>query len=336
MSKKVFFYFVPRETATKVHNFSTSDGRSLNKIKVGKHVGNVYRALKSASTGKLKTGLDVIVDNPYKEHSKENIKPGFEPYLLNKNEVKLQHLLEYKHNVDVNYYTDSAPNEVAYKHGDTDETLSLPYFQQRETKATITDTGLVLDLDKPEDEIKYYFLKASSKCAPSREKARAGIHEFYIGFENEDEEQTYNKSQLVDKAIYMLMNPEFTDQDKLRLAKYLDLVSRDTSPKRVHTVLRTYIVEKHKDQSTRVKKFINTINSLETPESRERFNATVILNDLVNYYIVTVKQGIYTWKDTGLEIGVNKSEAVNFLLNPKKQAEQDELNSKLEYKKSNS
>jgi hypothetical protein len=131
------------------------------------------------------------------------------------------------------------------------------------------------------------------------------------------------------------MNPDLTNTFKLKLAKALDLISRDVAPKRVHTVLRNFIVDKHKDQTSRIKQFIELLDSLEVKENRERFNATVMLHDLVSYYIVGVKQGIYTWKSNGLEIGINKTEAINFLLNPKKQAEQEELEKQLEVKKNN-
>ena len=86
---KVFFYLVPRETATKVDAFAGDNGEPLLKTKIGNKTGNVYRVLTSGSTGRLKTGLDIMVDNPYKSLDKEQVKGGFEPVIFNKRKSKI-------------------------------------------------------------------------------------------------------------------------------------------------------------------------------------------------------------------------------------------------------
>lgn len=332
MSKKVFFYLCPRDTATKVHNFTNERGQSLNKTKVGMKVGNIYRPLQSASTGKLVTGLDKMVDNPYKELPKEKIKPGFEPYIFEKEKVKLQHLLEYKHGRTPNFYNDDASKPVPLN---ANEISQINYMQHKDTFQKITDVGLVLDLSKPEDEVAYYYMTAKSVCAPSREKILKGIHEFYIGFENEDAERSYTKAQLVDKAIYELQNPDLTDEVKSKIAKVLGLVSRDAAPQRVYTTLRTFIIEKDKDQKEKIKKFLDIVTNLSDENFRERFNAEALLADLVDYFIVTNKSGTYNWKKGGLTLAYNKTEAINFLLDPHKQGEVESMEAELNAKKNN-
>lgn len=330
MSKKVFFYLCPRETATKVHNFTNENGQSLNKTKVSHKVGNIYRPLLSASTGKLVTGLEKMVDNPYKELSKDEIKSNFEPYILGKEKIKLQHLLEYKHGRSPNYY-DASPTKLVPINAD--EINQIGYMQHKDTFRKITDKGLVLDLSKPEDEVAYYYLTAKATCAPSRDKALKGIHEFYIGFENEDAERTYSKAQIVDKAIYALQNPELTDEVKLKISKVLGIVSRDAAPQRVYTTLRNFIVDKDKDQAEKIARFLDIMNGLDNKNYRERFNAEALLSDLVAYFVVNMKSGTYNWKSNNLVIGYNKTEAVNFLLDPHKQGEVEQLELQLGAKK---
>lgn len=330
MSKKVFFYLCPRETATKVHNFTNENGQSLNKTKVSHKVGNIYRPLLSASTGKLVTGLEKMVDNPYKELSKEEIKSNFEPYILGKEKIKLQHLLEYKHGRTPNYY-DSSPTKLVPVNAD--EISQIGYMQHKDTFRKITDKGLVLDLSKPEDEVAYYYLTAKATCAPSRDKTLKGIHEFYIGFENEDAERTYSKAQIVDKAIYALQNPELTDEVKLKISKVLGIVTRDAAPQRVYTTLRNFIVDKDKDQAEKIARFLDIMNGLDDKNYRERFNAEALLSDLVAYFVVNMKSGTYNWKSNNLVIGYNKTEAVNFLLDPHKQGEVEQLELQLSAKK---
>jgi len=330
MSKKVFFYLCPRESATKVHNFTNEQGQSLNKTKIGLNVGNIYRPLLSASTGKLVTGLTKLVDNPYKELKKEEIKSNFEPYILGKEKIKLQHLLEYQHGQEPNFYSDEASKLVPLN---SEEIKNIKYMQNKDTFQKITDVGLVLDLSKPEDEVAYYYMTAKAACAPSRDKILKGIHEFYIGYENEDSERTYSKAQLVDKAIYELQNPEITDELKSKIAKVLGLITRDSSPQRVYTSLRNFVSDTDKNQKDNIKLFLEIISSLEDPKFREAFNAEALLSDLVAYYVVTLKTGTYTWKQENLPIGYNKLEAVAFLLNPHKQGEVEQLELQLKAKR---
>lgn len=326
---KVFFYLVPRETASKVDLFTGGNGEPLNKTKVGTRTGNVYRPLKSASTGKLKTGLDVLVDNPYKTDVKEKIKPGFEPYLYEKEKVKLQYLLEYKHGVAVNYYSDLAPvKEVAGK-DDTDKT---PLFQTEKFKVKISDKGLLLNTDTPFEELVYYFLKASSKCAPNLASANPNEHEFYIGQENESEEKLFNKMQLIDKAVSTLVDSDFTDEYKIKICKVFKLAKKDITGTKAHMVLRNYLTEGVKDQKERVNLFLDTVKSLETPLGKEKLEAKALLEDLINYRVISSTGDIYKWKNRDITIGTNKVAAVEFLLNPLKQEEVMELERELKEK----
>jgi hypothetical protein len=326
---RVFFYLVPRETASKVDLFTGENGEPLNKTKVGLKTGNVYRPLVSATTGKLKTGLDVMVDNPYKTEEKDTIKPGFEPYIYGKEKIKLQYLLEYKHGVRPNYYSDDAPvKEVAGK----DDTEKTPFFQTEKFKVVITDKGLMLDTDKHLDELTYYFLKSSTRCAPNLASANPNLHEYYIGQENESEEKLFNKVQLVDKAVSILVNPDFSDEFKVKIAKVLKLAKKETTGVKAHMLLRSYITENVKDQKERVVYFLDITESLKTPEGKEKLEAKALLEDLINYRVISSTGDIYKWKNRDITIGTNKTAAVEFLLNPLKQDEVLELERELREK----
>ena len=323
---KVFFYLVPRETATQVHKFAGDNGETLQKTKVGQRTGNVYRPLISASTGRLKTGLNELVDNPYKDLEKEQIKSGFEPYVYKKEKIKLQHLLEYKHGVEADYYTDKAPAKEVSGKDDKDNT---PYFQLRTTKVTLTDTGMMLDTDKPEDELKYYFLKASDKCAPSLREANSMKHEYYIGMENEDIEVEQNKAKLEDKAISSLVNEEISDDYKIKIVKVLGLAKKDITTSKAYMLLRSYVTEKHKDKEKRVKEYLTYINGYSDPKFREKIDAQAFLADLVAYRIVANVADTYTWKSTNINMGFNKAAAVEFILDANKQEHIDALEKEL-------
>ena len=75
------------------------------------------------------------------------------------------------------------------------------------------------------------------------------------------------------------------------------------------------------------------MNGLDDRNYRERFNAEALLSDLVSYFVINMKSGTYNWKSNNLVIGYNKSEAVNFLLDPHKQGEVEQLELQLGAKK---
>jgi hypothetical protein len=330
---KVFFYLVPRETATKVDAFAGDNGEPLLKTKIGNKTGNVYRVLTSGSTGRLKTGLDIMVDNPYKSLDKEQVKSGFEPVIFNKEKVKLQHILEYKHGVPVDFYTDMPITNEVYTKELLARNKEIPFFQRGEFKVKLSDSGLMLDTDNHMDELKYYFLKASNKCAPSGEKANPSIHEFYIGAENESEEKLFSKTELIDKATALLVTGVISDDYKIKISKVLGLTKKEVNAKKAHMALRNYVVEKHKNQLERVKEFIELVEGLSEPKNKERLEAKALLEDLISYRVVTSASDIYEWKSKGINIGMNKAAALDYLLSPHKQDEQEELIRELESKK---
>jgi hypothetical protein len=330
---KVFFYLVPRQTASKVDMFQDEGGTTLQKTKIGRKTSNIYRPLLSMSTGKLKTGLDEMVENPFKDDPKEKIKAGFEPYILGKERVKLQHLLEYKHGVPVDHYTSLPLKSEVYGIPEKEEGLKVPYFQRQGFQVKISDTGLMLDTSKPEDELIYYFLKASDKCASTREAANPMTHEYYIGAENEGEDKVFSKTEVIDKAVAKLVTGEISDDYKVKISKVLGLAKKEVSPKKAHMNLRTYITKETKDQLSNVKKFLSLVESLESPKEREKLEAKALLEDLIAYRIVTSTSDIYEWKSKGINIGMNKASALDYLLNPHKQDEVEELTRELNNKK---
>ena len=330
---KVFFYLVPKETASKVDTFTGDSGEPLLKTKIGNKTGNVYRPLVSGSTGKIRTGLAEMVDNPYKTLDKDVIKSGFEPFIFQKEKVKLQHLLEYKHGVSVNYYTDMPISQEVYTKELLARNVEIPFFQRGDFKIKLSDSGLMIDTDNPREELMYYFLKSSDKCAPSGEKANPMLHEYYIGQENESEEKIFNKTELIDKAIAKLVTGEISDDYKVKIAKVLGLIKKESNVKKAQMQLRNYITEKHKAQVERVSGFLELVEGLKEPKNKEKLEAKALLEDLIAYRVVSSASDIYEWKSKGINIGMNKVAALDYLLSPHKQDEQEELIRELESRK---
>jgi len=122
-----------------------------------------YKAAALTSAGTLKTGLDISVPNPYSDE--DFYRDGWEKLLKGKKRVRLQELLEYKHNKPMGYYTDRVSGIIP-----SDKIHEAPHYQREESRVDLRDGTTYLDLSNPLHEVQYYMLRASSEVANSYEE----------------------------------------------------------------------------------------------------------------------------------------------------------------------
>lgn len=328
-STKVIIKTIPRETASKVSEFRNGvNGKKLNRTKLGR-CKDTIRAFYSSRTGALLTGLDKVVNNLYYKSTKD-LPKEFE-YLKAQETATLQELLEVKHGKPKNFYTNRAWNpRDGYK------PENLTFFQQ--FKYSLNDGATILDLSNPLEEIAYYMLKASPKVAESNKpedrhkKPRA---DFYIADKNESIQEKFTKKKLYGEANTKLNDPKFTPSYQRKVCKVLQLVKGDVTTipdEQIYLILDTFIEDGLKAKEDNLIKFLEVYSLTQSAEGRNELEATVLLEDLVNYRIVTDSRGTYTWISKQIIIGQRKIEAVDFLLDPKKQPERDELERQLKAK----
>lgn len=87
------------------------------------------------------------------------------------------------------------------------------------------------------------------------------------------------------------------------------------------------------DGSQFIDKLSKQIDEIGTPKGREVFEASVLLQELINNRVVAEKQGTYTFLSKDIVIGQNKSKAIDFILNPEKQDLLEEMEQLLKTKK---
>lgn len=122
--------------------------------------GTIVEYCASLSRNGLLTGLDEIVENPYKDL--DFYKPGWEPILKNNKKIRRQELLEYKHNKERGHYTSQVSDISASK-----TTSEAPFYQKSESRVLLNDGVTYLDLNNPIHEVNYYMLKAHKNIADS-------------------------------------------------------------------------------------------------------------------------------------------------------------------------
>lgn len=322
--KKIFITSIPRETATGLSKFTDPrSGVALNKTKMGRCTDGIM-ALPNLTVGGL---ANYISYTPY-------IDP--ETNLPAKDErgepIMLQEYLEKKWNLEKGYLTNRA-----YMKGDSLDPAKMTYFQKKHW--LLQDGTTVLDLDKFDDEMFYYVCLGSQKIANSEKEWRA--HKWpkathYISLENESDEIKYRRNETKIKALAKLSDTNITDIAKRKILSLLELGSSTASltNEQVLNVLYDYIDKSTYLADSNINKFLAIAKLLDTPKGLEEFEARWIIKRAIDSRVVFEKQGTYTWiRPSGsLIIGDRLQDAIDFILNPKKTREVDELKAEIEAK----
>ena len=315
MSKLVFVYSIQRESAFGVNQWVSASGVNLKKSKIG-NCTDTLKALYSLKQGGL---ANYISYTPWIEDGK--VKTNERGHSLT-----LQHKLELKWGKPEGYFT----NEALSKN-DNRPDAERTYFQRMAWK--LNDGCTVFDLDTLDGEMGYYMLLGSSKVANSEKEWRSHKWpkaEWYIALENESESIKAQKNTVKVKAFSSLSDTKLTDSYRRKIVSLLNLTTSTKttlSIEQVNNLLVEYIDKSSYTEDSNINKYLELYNLLETVTGREELEARFLLLQAIEARLIFEKQGTYTWiRPQGqIVIGDRKEEAIDFLLNPKKASEVEEL-----------
>lgn len=316
MSRKVFIYSIPRQTATGVSQFvNDSSGRSMNKTKMGR-ARDTIRALYDPKVGGYANYISYTpwIDENGTPKTDETGKP-----------LMLQSKFEQKWHLQPGFLTNKP-----WRKGDSIKDEDFTYYMK--TSWRLNDGCTVLDLTNMDDELGYYVMLASSLVANSEREylehkwPRA---QYYIALENESEEIKYGRNAVKSKAFSALHDDKLTDVIKRKLVALLGITSSksDVTGQQVHNALYEFIDKSSFTPGSNIEKFNTLIRLLDTPDGRETFEARYILKQAMDTRLVIEKQDVYTWnRPRGpIVIGDRYDEAVDFILDPRKATDVEEL-----------
>jgi hypothetical protein len=313
---------IPRTTVSMVSEFRNLGkagvkGKKLNKNKIFDHCKDGRRALFSMSIGGLKTGL-------YKEHHRKE----------DGTIVTIQEWAENNWALPKNFLTNKP-----FRKGDSAKHDDMTYYQKKVWY--FNDGTTILDLDNLDDFCCYHMMLESKYFANSEKEWKQHKWpkaEFYISLENESEEIKYKKNRDKTKAFAKLEENDFTLPWKRKFVVLLGLATpRITlTEEQIQNSLYDFIDQNQtrtgKPKSD-VLRFLDLYEKMSTADGRERIEKQYLLEELVDYNIVSEKASTYKRISKGTEIGYSYEEAVDFLLHPKKQAQVDEMLAELKLKK---
>lgn len=322
MEKKIFIYSVPRSTATGISEFTNdSSGRKLKKNKIGRCRDGI-QCLYSPKVGGL---ANYISYTPWIEDGKQvKDKDG--------NPLTLQHKLEQKWNLPKDYLHNRPRTRDDVRLGNAPS-----YYQKK--RWVFNDGATIFDLTNMDDELGYYVCLASKFVANSEKELKSHkwpYAEYYIAVEHEADEIKYKKSERKSKAFAGLHDSNMTNTWKRKLVYILDIANSRTSitDEQAHNSLFDYIDATDFNQGSNIDKFDEVVELLKTKTGREELEARLLLKRAIDNRVVYEKQGSYTWirPEGTLIIGDKYSEAIDFILNPKKNTFVEELESQVKAK----
>lgn len=321
MGNKVFIQSVPRDTATKISDWrNPATGEKLNKTKIG-DCKDKYCALWSSKYAGLANGLSY---KPWIENGVQVIENG--------RPLTLQHREERRWNLPDGFLTNRA-----FKRGDSLKSADMTYFQSKVW--SLNDGTTILDMDNFDDAMFYYVALDSKFVANSETELKARKWPYathYIAVENEADDIKYIKFKRKADAFAALSSEELTYPRKKAITFILGLSSStsDISENTVFNLLSAYIEADRKDDNNNVDKFSSLVNMLKTEIGRVEFEAKYMLKRGLDSRVILEKNDSYTWnKSTGpIVLGETYKEAVEFLMNPKKDALIKELENEIKAK----
>lgn len=331
MSKTVFINAVPRTSVQKRHEYTHWNGRKMN-VNKAKGAGTTFSISVSAAKKELNTGFDKMVDNQwYFEKEKEVELPSAwtGSQIWKKKRITLQNFLELKHNKPKGFYTSIAPPAFP--------PVKYEYTYLQLFKYFLKDGMTILHLDDPKDELMYYCALASNKIANSK-KEIGMMSEFYISHINESEEEKASRNRKIRKANAKLTEilDEKSPEVGRKVATILKLIRGTVSPETVENKLYEYINSKD-EQISNINNFNNVVELLSTKIGLERFEMTYLLQELVNYRIMTNVREKYVWVQAPSEalqvIGKSTESTINWLLDPDSQEWVELMEGQLEAKR---
>lgn len=253
----------------------------------------------------LLTGLNYIVKNPYKDEEYYN-QEWAERILRGKDKALLQHILEYKHGKEFNYYTNRL-NEKIHKKTDIS---SLPFFHGNKCKLALEGNVFFLDLSNQFHEIMYYVAKANDIIANDYNELENGRNTealYYIVDETKAASIKTVRGKRINEAIAVIEKLEETKGELVRFAKAIGITDPIKNDAQAYEALERYFRKDNFHYET----FMYYWKMYKNPINKDQFEASVLLYDAITAGVITHKDGVYYWQKPATD--VVPSELIRYL-----------------------
>jgi hypothetical protein len=238
----------------------------------------------------LRTGLDEIVDNPYSDEPVYHPAWG-EKVLKGKPKVALQHVLEYKHKKDYDFYT----NKLFDRISESAKMAELPFFLTPQSKMQMTGNVTFLNLDNPLDEVRYYWLRVHKDVARSYADLQDGRNPamWYMVDEDQVIDHKMEKIKRETKAGKILEEVNEAGESIIHMCKALECDDRSIDLNKTKAFQWLYNFQSRGEGE--YAQFIKMYELYKDAARRDRFYAYALTQDFVNYGILRYREGKFYW-----------------------------------------
>lgn len=263
------------------------------------------------TTGRLQTGLDSVVTNPFYKmevddimsqrglsHQWKDILTG----IVTKSDIKKQTLFEIYDDVAPGYYTSEVAGGVTiFNFSKFSKVDVKPNFLQS-FKVILYDGPNRFTDETPRGRLAIQLIQNHQAIAPNKNRANSGIHLFYVSEQHEAEIEIQKKQDIIDAAIHakVELQEKGSDLRNYQIACLLTthagrpIIKGQETKDGVKRAISQYLNDST-HQMENIDKFMKLIDMLKSGESRERMDIMYLVQQAVNTNIMTIKDGYYIW-----------------------------------------
>lgn len=273
-------------------------------------VPSEYSFRLNTSTNKLITGLDKMIENPFKGLDPSNILEDYSlsqdwlpqlQQIVKQDQIKLQTKYEIMDNVGYNFYT----SDVAYNMFSSNwkANIDKPKNFLETFKIILYDRPNMFTDETPRGRLSLALIKNHPKIAKTKIEGNTAVHDWYISEENEAQMEKAKKRSIIQDAIKTWGNlaDSTTPYIIYQLASLLkthdgsSIVRGKMNDASVREKVSDYIFEPTSSQLENIEKFNKIAAMLSNKDDKQRFQAMYLIQQAINTDVVGVRNGFFIW-----------------------------------------
>jgi hypothetical protein len=271
----------------------------------------------------LKTGLNILVENPYAEEPVYHPSWG-EMVLKGKEKASLQNILEYKHRRAFDFYTGNLFDRV----DPSTKVSELPFYLTPQSKVSLDGGVKLLDLSNPIHEVNYYMLRVHGEIANSYSELQEGRNQtalYYFSDASDSDDRKTVRIRMETRASSIINELSQTPEIIIAFAKALECEDRALNASKAFKYVYEFFhtMDGLDIDPAKYSIFMKYHEIFEDINRRPRFFAASILQDALNHSIIRYRDDKYYWikpetEDAPLKTfeWVGKEKVVDFLIGP--------------------
>jgi len=287
--------------------------KNMNKTKEP-DVPTVYTFMLDSERGKLITGLEEQIINPFKDREMGELMQEFNlpnawidilHNIVNQDKITLQTYYEILDGVDPDKYTSKSGASIFDYKGSLKEAPEPTFLEKFQVILYDYPNRFIDDntVRTSRQRLAIQLIKNHNKISASRNGVNESIHAFYISEENESEKMLNKKRDVIKKGIKALgtLQEKHTDYMQHKVASLLTYVNNKpvikekVNSERLKAVLDDYIMDDGNNQLNYIDKFLTIYGLTDSVEGTIKLNIMYLIQSALNTVVMSIRDGNYIW-----------------------------------------